>query len=336
MSGDVYELLLRHPHLLDQNTLIVGAGASHPPGLVATLRDHGCSVLSWDLPTANAFAALQENSHYSLPQTETLQKFSRIILLWPKSKLLARTLVTLIANSNTECYVAGANDSGGKSVAKACSQLTASAEKLDSARHCTLWHLQLNAESGFNWLKHADSFTFSEQSYITLPGVFSHGALDKGTAVLLEHVPAPAHGRLLDLGCGSGIIGLSMKAVSPALDVTLADIDAMAIRSAQLNSTRLNLPADIVASDGLAEIEGRFEFIFSNPPFHQGKETDYEFARQLFRDSCRHLTSDGQLWIVANRHLKYEEWARESYAQVELMAQEQGFKLICAQQPIQS
>jgi 16S rRNA (guanine1207-N2)-methyltransferase len=129
------------------------------------------------------------------------------------------------------------------------------------------------------------------------------------------------------------VIGLSFKKRNPSLEVVLADVDAFALRSAQLNSLRLALPAEILNSDGLASIEGRFDFIISNPPFHQGKNTDYQFARRLFIEAKQHLVKDGQLWLIANRHLGYEEWAQEAFDQVDVMVQEKGFKLICAQKP---
>lgn len=67
------------------------------------------------------------------------------------------------------------------------------------------------------------------------------------------------------------------------------------------------------------------------PPFHLGKGTDYEFARRLFSEARQHLTRDGQMWIVANRHLPYEDWAAEQFRQVEIMVQDKGFKLLCVQ-----
>ena len=331
MSGAVYELLLRHPHLFDEQTLVIGAGAELAAGWPDLLKNSGSQLLTWDLLTARAYQAAGAQCRFALPQPDDLARAGRVILLWPKAKALALALTGLIASRRTQCWIAGANDAGGKSVGKACQALASSTEKTDSARHCSLWQLTLNSSTGFNWLKQAASFPYDGQSYMTLPGVFSHGTLDQGTALLLEHVPAPAHGRLLDLGCGSGVIGLSMKAREPALDVTLADIDAFAIRSSQLNSARLNLPADILASDGLADISGSFDYIFSNPPFHLGKDTNYSFARNLFRQGRQHLTMGGQLWIVANRHLPYEEWAQEEFADVQILAQENGFKLLCIQ-----
>lgn len=330
MSSAVYELLLRHPQLLDSNTTILTAENDVPPDWINALRQSGSKVLSWDLLTVTAHRALPtEQITHALPQASDISADHRVILVWPKSKVLAQALAELVANRCSELWVAGENDAGGKSIGKALQACSDDTTKTDSARRSSLWHVALKPSSDFNWLKLARSFNQNGHSYMTLPGVFNHGSLDVGTALLLEHVPAPPRGRLLDLGCGSGVIGLSMKLEEPALEVTLADIDAFAIRSAQLNSARMQAEASIIASDGLDNIDGRFDYLFTNPPFHQGKETDYAFARELFSAAGRHLTSDGQIWLVANRHLPYEDWAREFFAEANVMVQEKGFKLLC-------
>ncbi|MDF1764685.1 MAG: class I SAM-dependent methyltransferase [Oleibacter sp.] len=335
----VYEALLRHPDLLDSNTLILGAGAEMPAAWLAYVEEHSLTYCTWDLLTAQAYA---DETEFTEPHTLLNKAIvpdvnnteaNTVILLWPKSKVFGQALIQLLSQQHSQCYVIAANDAGGKSIQSATKELVSGCKKIDSARRCSLWFLQLETSSErFNWLQHARSFTFEERSFLTLPGVFNHGKLDVGTELLLEHVPAPAQGKLLDVGCGSGVIGLTMKARNLALHVTLSDIDAMAIKSAQLNALRLGLEAEVVSSNGLQNIDGHYDYIFSNPPFHQGKHTDYHFASALFEDAKRHLTRDGQLWIVANRHLPYEEWARESFASAEILAQEKGFKLICAQQ----
>lgn len=334
MSANLYEMLLRHPQLLDQHTLILGAEFELPAGWTALLRSSGATLLSWDWLTVQQHRPLEEPQvRFCLPESRDAEPFRRLILLWPKAKPQALALLRLAAAHIRECWIIGANDAGGKSIGKAVGDLCTEVSKTDSARHCTLWQATLQPQPALNWLTTAQSFRYAGQSFMTLPGVFSHGKLDTGTAVLLEHLPPPAHGRLLDLGCGSGVIGLSMKAQQPKLKVTLADIDAFALHSARLNATRLGLEAEVSASDGLAQISGRFDFIFTNPPFHQGKETDYAFARNLFVQAARHLTADGQLWLVANRHLAYEDWAGEYFRDVQLLAQQQGFKLLCIHTP---
>lgn len=324
-----YELLLRHAHLLDAHTLILGAGAQLPAKWLELFKSRHCQLLSYDWLTVQAHGGESEKTVFALPQNAQLNA-EKIILFWPKSKALGLSLLELIANSKKECWVIGANDSGGKSLNKTAASLCTSMQKIDSARHCTLWQLTLKPQGSFNWLKYAQSFSYLQHAYLTLPGVFNHGHLDTGTALLLEYLPVPSQGKVLDLGCGSGVIGLSLKAREPRLAVTLADIDAMALQAARLNSARLNLQAEVVASDGLKNITGKFDFIFSNPPFHQGKDTNYQFAQNLFREAKKHLVADGQLWLVANNHLPYEGWAAEHFAQVEILAQEKGFKIILA------
>lgn len=333
MSAGVYELLLRHDELLDASTVIIGSESSLPSGWITKLRERQCHLLSWNWLTVEAHRPLEAPQiQFGIPELNASHA-TRAIILWPKSKPLALALLRLVAHHIDECWLVGANDTGGKSIGKACTDWVENIEKVDSARHCTLWQATLIKQPALNWLTLAQSFHFNNRAYMTLPGVFNHGSLDVGTRVLLEHLPPPSRGKLLDLGCGSGVIGLSMKAAQAKLNVTLADVDAFALRSAQLNCARLGLEATIIASNGLSNIEGRFDYILSNPPFHQGKETDYQFARQLFQEASRHLVNDGQLWIVANRHLAYEDWALQYFHDVQLLAIEKGFKLLCISQP---
>ena len=329
MSANPYQLLLRHSHLLNEGTLIVGAEADTAGYCLQIVQHTPLSILTWDWQTYQAYPTLTEQQRiFAMPDTQHFTDAKRVILLWPKSKLLALTLLKKIATVHQECWIVGENDAGGRSIHKATQGLTREAVKQDSARHCSLWHLTLQPQTEFNWLTQAQSFSHHEHAFLTLPGVFNHGKLDEGTALLLEYVPAPRHGKLLDLGCGSGVIGLSMKSREPALDVTLADVDAFALQSARLNAVRLGLSANILASDGLSAIEERFDYIVSNPPFHQGKDTSYQFAEQLFAHAKSKLTAEGQLWLVANRHLNYEAWAEKHFSDVRIMAQERGFKLI--------
>jgi 16S rRNA (guanine1207-N2)-methyltransferase len=61
---------------------------------------------------------------------------------------------------------------------------------------------------------------------ISLPGVFSHGRLDRGSALLLEHLDKLPSGHLLDFGCGAGVLGAAVKRRYPHNQVTLLDVDA--------------------------------------------------------------------------------------------------------------
>lgn len=329
-SGAPYDALCRIPDRFSSATLVITAEPNPSTDWLKLARDSQCTVQSWIKSVLNAYPT-DIPQKLALPQPADLT-FDQVVLVWPKAKELGRCLLQLLATRYPQITVVGANDAGGKSIAKAAPELIEEATKLDSARRCSIWQLQLSPQAAetFNWLKLAQSFTACGQSFMTLPGVFSHGRIDVGTSVLLEYLPAPAAGRILDLGCGSGVIGLTMKQRNPELNVALADVDVLATRSSELNALRQGHEVEIFQSDGMADIVGQFDYIISNPPFHQGTNTDYAFAEQLFADAKQQLVSGGQLWIVANRHLPYEDWAKQQFEQVEVMTQEQGFKLIVA------
>lgn len=323
----VYELLLRHQPLLTPDSCLLGNGHTLPANWLPQLKATNTRIVCWDWQTRQAYQSLPDNQvMFDLPQTHHLAP--EVTLLWPKSKQLGLQLVSLIANSCQSCYVAAANDAGGKSIGNACEPLVISANKVDSARRCSLWQLHLTPGDSFNWLQAAQSFQWRQRNFMTLPGVFNHGQLDAGTQLLLESLPSIPAGNVLDLGCGCGVIGLSLKASNPEVHVTLTDVDAIALHTARLNAMRLGIDAVIDASDGFEAISGTFDHIVSNPPFHQGKETDYEFARQLFSQAQKHLHPSGSLWIVANQHLPYENWATLCFHQVEPMQQQQGYKIL--------
>jgi 16S rRNA (guanine1207-N2)-methyltransferase len=116
-------------------------------------------------------------------------------------------------------------------------------------------------------------------TWVTYPGVFSSGELDPGTRLLLDLLPPlPAGARVLDFGCGSGIVGAVAMARGDGVRATLLDVDTVALEAA-----RANLPgADVVAGDGPGSAGGEpFDAIFSNPPLHRGKAEDPRDGHQL-------------------------------------------------------
>ncbi len=101
-------------------------------------------------------------------------------------------------------------------------------------------------------------------------GVFSHGRLDRGSALLLEHLDKLPSGHLLDFGCGAGVLGAAVKRRYPHNQVTLLDVDAFAAASSRLTLAANGLEAEVLTGDGIDAAPMGLNAILSNPPFHVG------------------------------------------------------------------
>ena len=95
--------------------------------------------------------------------------------------------------------------------------------------------------------------------------------------------------------------------------------------SAQQSLALNNLNGRCFASDSLSNIETRYNTVISNPPFHQGIKTDYGATESFLTGINRHLTSDGQLLIVANSFLKYQPIMQQHFAVITNVSTKKGF-----------
>jgi 16S rRNA (guanine1207-N2)-methyltransferase len=167
----------------------------------------------------------------------------------------------------------------------------------------------------------------------SLPGVFAHGHLDPGTALLLQALaPLQPTGRMLDFACGCGVIGLALLAASASTSLTLLDSSAVAIESARRSLDLNGMQARLLPSDGLAELakcpRPRYDWIVSNPPFHRGVAHDLEVAEAFFRQAGTFLAENGKMVVVFNRHLPYSRWLQNAFDCVESLVDREDFRVV--------
>ena len=143
-------------------------------------------------------------------------------------------------------------------------------------------------------------------------GVFAGDSVDIGTRVLLGALDAAGGAstvrRVIDLGCGSGILAVAAARLWPDAEVIASDNSAAAVVSARATAAANGLEGRItvVHDDGLqGQPDGSADVIVFNPPFHTGATVHKETSYRLFADAARVLREGGQLWVVANSHLEY-------------------------------
>lgn len=166
------------------------------------------------------------------------------------------------------------------------------------------------------------------------PGVFSQRTLDGGTALLIAQLAneAPAQ-RILDLGCGSGHLGLNALWRWPSAQAWFVDADARAIAAVRTNLEHLGLPtrATMTWWDVSEPLPASgFDLILNNPPCHSGTTLDFSIAREMFRLAFVALARGGRLLVVANRQLPYENDLK-AFGTVTVLTQLDGFKLLAVQ-----
>jgi len=166
-------------------------------------------------------------------------------------------------------------------------------------------------------------------SFVTLPGVFAHGRLDEGTEFLLERLDPGTFGRALDWGCGGGVIGAALKLARPESVVRLVDSSAAAVEAARRTLAGLEFETDAVRpADGWRGVDGLFDLIVTNPPFHQGVETDRKATQQFLDGAHERLRKGGRLVVVANAFLPWAERLAGKFAKVETVARDRRWQLI--------
>lgn len=130
-------------------------------------------------------------------------------------------------------------------------------------------------------------------------GVFSKDKVDYGTRVLLDTIDIKENiGKILDVGCGYGTIGVSLKKQYPHLSVEMIDVNERAVYLAN-QSIKYNDLENIIAykSYVYANVEGCFDIILSNPPIRAGKKVVFE----ILEGAYNHLNKNGEIIVVIQK-----------------------------------
>ncbi len=161
------------------------------------------------------------------------------------------------------------------------------------------------------------------------PGVFSWDRLDPGSALLMEALP-PLSGRGADLGCGIGFLAAAVLASDKVTSVIMVDTDRRAIEAAKRNVTDTRA-STLWADVRQADIGERLDFIVMNPPFHDGGNEDRVLGQHFIVKAASALRPRGVCWLVANRHLPYEETLNRLFSESTLVADRDGYKIYRAE-----
>lgn len=305
------QVVARNLNLFDGSSLLI---VGMPDDDLLSQLDY-TQAFTWDY---SVYSMLTQSGHKNLSwgaELESDQLFKQVLMFMPKSKPELDLLFAMVSSKmemGAELFLVGAKKEGINSVAKKLSTVGKDPVKLDMARHCQLWSVIKTIEgSPFELDSWLSEYQYSEGedslTAVSIPGVFSHGRLDDATALLLENLGKLPNGRILDFGCGCGVLGAMIAKRNPEAMLEMVDINALALYCAEKTLARNNLKGKVYPSNGLRDVTGRFNGVYTNPPFHSGVKTNYSITETFIKTIPDHMAKNAPFRLVANSFLKYAD-----------------------------
>lgn len=163
-------------------------------------------------------------------------------------------------------------------------------------------------------------------------GVFSASKADPASLFLCEHLPEGGSDKkvVMDLGCGSGLLGLAAGLKYPDSRLCFVDASALAVQNARQNYQQLFPDADALFMHQhrlLPWPHDPVDLIICNPPFHQKHTVTLDVSQQMFSDARDIMRAGAELYVVANRHLPYDNALKRLFGNHRVAAQNTKFKI---------
>ncbi len=141
--------------------------------------------------------------------------------------------------------------------------------------------------------------------FLTDENVFSPQSIDKGTLAMLSQLELKSEDKVLDIGCGYGVVGVYCANIVGAHRVYMFDVDTRAVELSKINMELNGFYAEnVIVSNGFKEITWKgFDIILSNPPYHENFSIPKEFIEKGFN----RLNIGGKMYMVTKR----KEWYKK-------------------------
>ncbi len=257
-------------------------------------------------------------------------QYGAAVVFLPRSKVLAKVLIlnALAVTGGGPVIIDGQKTDGADSVLRDCRKRGAQIGDVISKAHGKIFTI---SGGDFSDWKVGEK-TLIKGGFQTSAGVFSMDAVDKGSAALVAALPGQLKGRVADLGAGWGYLSHHVLQCEGLREIHLIEAEHDALNCARINITDPRAQfhwADALTFNG----GGEFDHVVCNPPFHTGRAGDPALGRGFIGAAASLLARHGILWLVANRHLPYEQALSDAFHEVKEIAGDGSFKVFRAAKP---
>jgi 16S rRNA (guanine1207-N2)-methyltransferase len=267
------------------------------------------------------------------------QKFPLVLILPPRQRDEARALLARAAHLTERggrIVACLSNDEGARSGEADLERIVGPLTTLTKNKCRVFWSAPLGAPHDAalveEWLRLDAVRPIDGGRFVSRPGVFAWDRIDVASQLLAEHLPPDLAGRAADLGAGFGYLSVELLQRCPriaALDVYEAERRALDLARRNLAELEARAAIRYCWRDVTAGLTDRYDAIVCNPPFHTHARADRpDIGRRFIAAAAQSLLPGGRLWLVANRHLPYEQALGAGFERVRIVTQQHGFKIV--------
>lgn len=308
--------------------LLLALQAGFVPGGRPAVFHPGADADLSALPGAQVVSPLA-TVHAAFPGavTDADGPYTSAVVAIPRAKAEARALLAqAMAATQGPVLIDGQKTDGIDSLLKEVRKRASPTAPIAKAHGKAFW---LDASAAFaDW---AEGPALTPGGFWTAPGVFSADGIDPGSALLADALPEKLGRRVADLGAGWGMLSAHILTRAEVEACHLVENHHLALECARRNVTDPRARFHWV--DATRWSHGDIDTVVMNPPFHTARTPDPALGRAFITSAARLLGPRGRLWMVANRHLPYEETLQASFGQVEEIGGDARFKLTLAAKP---
>ena len=171
-------------------------------------------------------------------------------------------------------------------------------------------------------------------AFYSKPGIFGWDKIDQGSAFLISYLPElisrykqpPA--TVLDLGCGYGYLSFSASQQLSDARFTATDNNIAAVAMCRKNFSEYGVRGEAILDDCAMHIQGEFDLILCNPPFHQGFDIEGDLTTRFLQQASRLLAPEGFALFVVNSFIPLERKAAGLFSKIKTVANNRSFKLV--------
>lgn len=277
----------------------------------------------------------EKNKYELLLEPDFLNKEYDSVFLLPTKQtleteiLMAQAISVLKKGGMFAC--AAMNNAGGNRLSRMLLKMGMETQSFSKNKARCVWGFK-GVERCYDVLEQAilKELNIDGHVFWSRPGIYGWNKIDKGSQILLQHLPEQIKGVGADFGCGYGFLSMysGYKNKIYCIDAEQRALQACA-KNMEGKDTEF-MWADLSDPSSLSSLP-LVDWIVMNPPFHEGKKSDVAVGQKFIETACKALQKRGVLYMVANSHLPYEAVLSSFFVRHEKLYEGQGYKVYKAE-----